>query len=65
MKWKSPEVAEKVDRRIVANPGQIRELLTALTYVGGRDRDRGRRRRAFAAASPDTSSVPGRRMAAR
>jgi hypothetical protein len=43
MKWKLPEVAEKVDRRVVANPGQIRELLTAHTYVGGRDRDRGRR----------------------
>jgi integrase len=43
MKWKPPEVAERVDRRVVANPRQVRELLTALTYVGGRDRDRGRR----------------------
>ena len=40
MKWKPPEVAEKVARRVVANSDQIRELLTALTYVGGRDRDR-------------------------
>lgn len=43
MKWKPPEVGERVDRRVVANPGQARELLTALSYVGGRDRDRGRR----------------------
>jgi integrase len=43
MRWKPPEVAEKVDRRVVANPRQARELLTALSYVGGRDRDRGRR----------------------
>ncbi len=43
MRWKPPELAEKVDRRVVANPRQARELLIALTYVGGRDRDRGRR----------------------
>ncbi len=38
MRWKPPEVAEKVDRRVVANPRQVREFLTVLTYVGGRDR---------------------------
>src|SRR5712691_13319673 len=43
VRWKPPEVADKVDRRVVANPRQARELLTALSYVGGRDRDRGRR----------------------
>lgn len=43
MKWKPPEAAEKVDRRVVANPHQARELLTALSYVGGLDQDRGRR----------------------
>jgi len=43
MRWKQPELAEKVDRRVVANPRQARELLIALTYVGGRDLDRGRR----------------------
>jgi integrase len=42
-KWKPPEVAEKVDRRVVANPRQARELLMALSYVGGRDQNRGRR----------------------
>jgi integrase len=43
VRWKPPEVADKVDRRVVANPRQARELLTALSYIGGRDRDRGRR----------------------
>ena len=43
MKWKPPDAAEKVDRRVVANPHQVRELLAALSYVGGLDRDRGRR----------------------
>jgi integrase len=50
MRWKPPEVAEKVDRRVVANPRQVRELLTALTYIGGRDRDRGGRLAAMFAA---------------
>ncbi len=38
IKWKPADVAERVDRRVVANPRQARELLTALSYVGGRDR---------------------------
>lgn len=41
MRWALPEAGEKVDRRVVVNPGQAKELLAALTYVG--DRDRGRR----------------------
>lgn len=36
-----------VDRRVVANPAQVRELLTALTYVGSWKRARGRRLVAF------------------
>jgi hypothetical protein len=40
MRWKPPEVAEKVDRRFVANPRQVREMLAALSYVGGSDRER-------------------------
>lgn len=28
--WKAPEVAEEVDRRVVANPRQVRALLTAV-----------------------------------
>ncbi|MGW1801005.1 tyrosine-type recombinase/integrase [Streptomyces sp. NPDC001984] len=38
---------QEVDRRVVVNPRQARELLTALTYVGGYDRAGGRRLRAF------------------
>jgi hypothetical protein len=40
MKWKPPQAAEKIDRRVVCNPRQARELLTMLSYVGGLDRDR-------------------------
>src|SRR5215469_17080441 len=50
MRWKPPDVAERVDRRVVANPQQVGELLTALTYVGGRDQDRGDRLVAMFAA---------------
>jgi hypothetical protein len=34
LSWKPPKVSEVVDRRVVVNPRQARELLTALTYVG-------------------------------
>lgn len=43
-------VAQSVDPRVVVNPAQARELLTAVTYVGARrsnERERGRRLRAF------------------
>jgi integrase len=38
--WVAPRVADAVDRRVVVNPAQARQLLAAVTYVG---RDRGRR----------------------
>lgn len=38
--WKPPKVAEVVDRRVVVNPRQARELLTAVTYVGQVERGR-------------------------
>ncbi|MEU4686472.1 tyrosine-type recombinase/integrase [Streptomyces xinghaiensis] len=38
---------QEVDRRVVVNPRQARELLAAVTYVGGWDRASGRRLRAF------------------
>ncbi|MFC4030887.1 tyrosine-type recombinase/integrase [Streptomyces polygonati] len=38
---------QEVDRRVVVNPRQARELLTVLTYVGAYDRASGRRLRAF------------------
>jgi integrase len=43
--WKPPKVADVVDRRVVVNPQQARELLTAMTYVGRLWR--GRHLRAF------------------
>jgi integrase len=38
---------QEIDRRVVVNPRQARELLTALTYVGAYDRASGRRLVAF------------------
>jgi integrase len=36
----NPKISEVVDRRVVINPQQARELLTAVTYVGPLDRGR-------------------------
>ena len=38
--WKPPKVREVVDRRVVVNQVQARELLTAVTYAGRLDRGR-------------------------
>jgi integrase len=38
--WKPPKVREVVDRRVVVNPRQARELLMAVTYVGRTNRGR-------------------------
>ncbi|MGW0611270.1 tyrosine-type recombinase/integrase [Streptomyces sp. NPDC002788] len=43
VKWKPPKVTKEVDRRVVVNPRQARELLAAVSYVGGYRRARGRR----------------------
>ncbi|MFC0599499.1 tyrosine-type recombinase/integrase [Streptomyces palmae] len=43
VKWKLPKVTKQVDRRVVVNPRQARELLAAVSYVGGYKRARGRR----------------------
>ncbi|MGI5493218.1 tyrosine-type recombinase/integrase [Microtetraspora malaysiensis] len=43
--WKPPKVREAVDRRVVVNPVQARELLAAVTYAGRVTR--GRHLRAF------------------
>ncbi|MYW04499.1 site-specific integrase [Streptomyces sp. SID3343] len=43
IKSSAPRVVKQVDRRVVVNPKQARELLTALTYVGSFGRARGRR----------------------
>lgn len=44
VQWRNPHLAEEVDRRVVASPDQVRELLTAVTYAG---RTVGVRLRAF------------------
>jgi hypothetical protein len=44
--WKAPEKIEQVDRSVVANPAQARQLLAAVTYVG-RLSGRGARMRAM------------------
>jgi integrase len=38
--WTAPKVSDVVDRRVVINPRQAHELLTAVTYVGPVDRGR-------------------------
>lgn len=43
IRWKKPKVVKEVDPRVVANPKQARALLTAVSYVGGYRRARGRR----------------------
>ncbi|MBL3666615.1 tyrosine-type recombinase/integrase [Streptomyces sp. M2CJ-2] len=43
IRWKKPKVAGEVDPRVVANPAQARSLLTAVSYIGGYGRARGRR----------------------
>ncbi|MEO3795804.1 transposase [Nonomuraea sp. B10E15] len=40
VKWKPPKTTETVDPRVVVNPRQAQELLTAVTYVGRRGRGR-------------------------
>jgi integrase len=45
VKWTPPKLAEQVDWRVVIGPRQMRECLTAVTYVGVRGR--GRRLRAL------------------
>lgn len=45
VKWSPPKLAEEVDWRVVIGPRQMRECLTAVTYVG--KRGRGRRLRAL------------------
>ena len=32
--WKAPEVAEEIDRRVVARPQEVRELLAAVETIG-------------------------------
>ncbi|MEU6450502.1 site-specific integrase [Streptomyces sp. NPDC046979] len=56
---------QEVDRRVVVNPRQARELLTALTYVGGFDRASGRRLRAFFGCLYYAATRPGEALGLR
>ncbi|MEU5798434.1 tyrosine-type recombinase/integrase [Streptomyces sp. NPDC047813] len=50
VQWTAPKVTETVDPEVVVNPRQARELLAAVSYIGGYKRARGRRQVAFFAA---------------
>ncbi|SET57028.1 tyrosine-type recombinase/integrase [Nonomuraea wenchangensis] len=68
IKWKAPKTTETVDPRVVVNPGQARELLVALTYVGKRQRDgkgRGRRLMAMFACMYFAALRPGEAVSLR
>lgn len=56
---------QEVDRRVVVNPRQARELLTSVTYVGRFDRASGRRLRAFFACLYYAALRPGEALGLR
>ncbi|WP_341868631.1 tyrosine-type recombinase/integrase [Microbispora triticiradicis] len=63
VKWKPPKTTETVDPRVVVNPRQAEELLTAVTYVG--KRGRGRRLMALFACMYYAALRPGETVALR
>ena len=68
LSWKPPKVSEIVDRRVVVNPRQARELLTAVTYVGQRGGgrySRGQRLTALYACMYFAALRPGEAVALR
>ena len=68
LSWKPPKVSEVVDRRVVVNPRQARELLTAVTYVGQQRRGphaRGQRLMALYACMYFAALRPGEAVALR
>ena len=68
LSWKPPKVSETVDRRVVVNPRQARELLTAVTYVGQQCRGphaRGQRLMALYACMYFAALRPGEAVALR
>jgi integrase len=68
LSWKPPKVSEVVDRRVVVNPRQARELLTAVTYVGQNTRGpcaRGQRLMAFYACMYFAALRPAEAVALR
>ena len=65
VKRATPKMIEQVDPRVVANPVQVRELLTAVTYVGRRNRDRGAHLHAFFATVYYSAARPAEVLALR
>lgn len=62
IQWRTPQAADEVDRRVVASPAQVRELLTAVTYAG---RVTGPRLRAFFALLYFAAMRPSEALAVR
>jgi hypothetical protein len=65
IKRKAPKIDGEVDPGVVANPQQVRELLTGVTYVGRRNKDRGRHLFAFFATCYYAAARPGEGLALR
>lgn len=65
VKRAAPKLVEQVDPRVVANPAQVRELLTGVTYVGRRNRDRGAHLEAFFATLYYSAARPAEALALR
>jgi integrase len=61
----APKMTEGVDPRVVANPAQVRRLLTAVTYVGQRNQDRGTHLAAFFAVCYYAAARPAEGLAIR
>jgi integrase len=65
VKRTTPKIAEQVDPRVVANPAQVRRLLTAVTYVGRRNAERGAHLAAFFAVGYYAAARPAEGLALR
>lgn len=65
VKRTAPKIVEEVDPRVVANPAQVRRLLTAVTYVGRRNPDRGAQLTAFFAVGYYAAARPAEGLALR
>lgn len=62
---RTKKVVEEVDRRVVANPKQVRAILSALCRVGKRNRNRGLYLRAFFACLYFAALRPGEALGLR
>jgi integrase len=65
VKRTAPKIDGEVDPGVVANPAQVWELLTAVTYVGTRNRDRGSHLFAFFATCYYSAARPAEGLALR